>query len=476
MHLVGATEASVPATSEELSLSQQIHQLTALLEEQTRKVTLLEVRLSKLLQDVPGGPKPTLSDSSDSDVFVHFPRADDEDNSVTLPYSERGVVPGEAPVRRADPPSQKPFKFPSLVLPSAGQNIVFFSGAYHPLSNLAAAVFFYKNSRFFCGEQAIQYIKAMTYGDCATATAILQCNDGPLCLQLGKRVSGFRDNPSLWYRIAPKVISEVATAKFQQNPRLLACLLATEDSYLAESTLGDVWGIGLRFNDPKRHDASQWVGRNLFGTILTNIRSVLKPRVPEEVVVDETPQASPQVDTTVLLGDSHVGRLATTASAGDNPQFVFNPHRGISISQLAGLTERLIQQKRLQPCSKLVLMVGSNDVACRRNPESVAGDMANLLRLLKTKLPQTSFTVVGIPLSSFFPANSVIKKANSMIRIVCELFHVTFLNPSEVFHENGKFLRGLHSRDMLHLTPMGYSKFYKFLRHNILSSHSHNPN
>lgn len=65
-------------------------------------------------------------------------------------------------------------------------------------------------------------------------------------------------------------------AKFEQNPDMRAELAATGSRVLVEaSPLDRIWGIGLRADDPRARDASQWRGENLLGQALMDVRGRL---------------------------------------------------------------------------------------------------------------------------------------------------------------------------------------------------------
>ena len=81
--------------------------------------------------------------------------------------------------------------------PAVGQKILAFSGVANPLSNLFKTNVIHEGRRYSSSEQAIQFAKADLYGDQASAMKILSCHNPMQCLQLGKQVVGFRQNPSI---------------------------------------------------------------------------------------------------------------------------------------------------------------------------------------------------------------------------------------------------------------------------------------
>ena len=65
-------------------------------------------------------------------------------------------------------------------------------------------------------------------------------------------------------------------AKFGQDPALRSYLLGTGSRILVEASPQDrVWGIGLVASDPRAADPSTWLGLNLLGEALMEVRSRL---------------------------------------------------------------------------------------------------------------------------------------------------------------------------------------------------------
>jgi ribA/ribD-fused uncharacterized protein len=65
-------------------------------------------------------------------------------------------------------------------------------------------------------------------------------------------------------------------SKFTQDSYSLQCLLDTEDSIIVEASPYDkVWGIGMKKDDPRATDPSQWDGQNLLGIVLMKARDII---------------------------------------------------------------------------------------------------------------------------------------------------------------------------------------------------------
>lgn len=143
----------------------------------------------------------------------------------------------------------------------------------HPSTVLIA------NHRFHCGEQWMMAIKAWIFGDDRRLKAILQAWEPKEHKSLGRSVSDF--DPEIWEDISVDVVVSGSISRFGSNSAILSELLATGDRVLVEGSPYDrVWGVGLKFDDPKIEDPRNWRGRNLLGVALVEARDELRRRNP----------------------------------------------------------------------------------------------------------------------------------------------------------------------------------------------------
>lgn len=125
-----------------------------------------------------------------------------------------------------------------------------------------------------CAEQYMMAAKARLFGDHQTLAKILATTSPREHKALGRQVAGFVSET--WERECLAIVVAGNRAKFSQNPDMRAALLATGDKLLVEaSPLDKVWGVGLRADDPRIHDRSQWRGTNLLGEALMIVRAEL---------------------------------------------------------------------------------------------------------------------------------------------------------------------------------------------------------
>ncbi|MFY7936278.1 MAG: NADAR family protein [Flavobacterium sp.] len=120
-------------------------------------------------------------------------------------------------------------------------------------------------------EQFMMYHKAMVFLDREIAQKIMQTDDVRKIKELGRQVKNY--NEYVWKYFRSKVVYEGNKAKFSQNEELKHVLFTTKGTTLVEAAPNDtIWGIGLSENDPRALKRETWLGKNLLGEILTQIR------------------------------------------------------------------------------------------------------------------------------------------------------------------------------------------------------------
>ncbi len=143
------------------------------------------------------------------------------------------------------------------------------------LSNWYLSSFTINNINFSSSEQYMMYQKALCFENYDIARQILQTNDVALIKSLGRSVSNYDD--AIWSNIRQKVVYDALMAKFGQNIDLKEKLLNTNDAILAECAVKDtIWGIGISMYDLNRFDTSKWLGKNLLGKTLMQVRQDLR--------------------------------------------------------------------------------------------------------------------------------------------------------------------------------------------------------
>lgn len=121
--------------------------------------------------------------------------------------------------------------------------------------------------------------KARLFGDEVTTSRIIEASSPGDAKALGRAVRGYDEE--LWAASRYGIVVEGNTAKFGQNPDLLAYLAATAGRVLVEASPADrVWGIGLAAGDSRVGRPSQWEGLNLLGFALMDVRERLAGETP----------------------------------------------------------------------------------------------------------------------------------------------------------------------------------------------------
>lgn len=130
---------------------------------------------------------------------------------------------------------------------------------------------------FSTAEQFMMHSKALLFGDKAIAEAILKTNDPKKQKALGRQVKDF--NPDVWDAYKFKIVVQGNLLKFSQNESLKTQLLSTGTKVLVEGSPYDkIWGVGLKFDDPRILDENKWQGENLLGKALMEVRDQLKDK------------------------------------------------------------------------------------------------------------------------------------------------------------------------------------------------------
>ena len=134
---------------------------------------------------------------------------------------------------------------------------------------------FGEEHEFFCTEQAFMWAKAKYFGDNDSAAKILEADDPLKCKQLGRLVKGYDDKQ--WSLVKYSFMRDVNFEKYSQDIKLKEKLLdsAFDGKEFVEASPTDrIWGIGFAQVDAP-DDESQWLGQNLLGKVITQVRAEL---------------------------------------------------------------------------------------------------------------------------------------------------------------------------------------------------------
>ena len=117
--------------------------------------------------------------------------------------------------------------------------------------------------------------KARLFGDDAIQAQILAATSPRAVKTLGRRIRNFDE--ARWQATREDIVYDGNLGKFSQNPALQTFLLNTGDKILVEASPQDrIWGIGLAASDPRAAAPLQWLGENLLGFALMQVRAQLR--------------------------------------------------------------------------------------------------------------------------------------------------------------------------------------------------------
>jgi len=123
-------------------------------------------------------------------------------------------------------------------------------------------------------EQAFMMYKALFFGDKESAQIIAMETDPSMVKSLGRQVKNFDEYA--WDCVALGYMTYVNYLKFSQNPEFEKQILQTGNRILVEASRRDkIWGVGWYESDPEILDERNWLGRNLLGVALMNVRRLL---------------------------------------------------------------------------------------------------------------------------------------------------------------------------------------------------------
>lgn len=198
---------------------------------------------------------------------------------------------------------------PPVITMFGGHSFVLF---YNPredngcLSNWYEAPFVLDGREFANVEQAFVYLKAMHFGDEATARRVFAMSD-PLYLQrINKQVTPYDRRE--WLAERESVMRRCVGEKVAQVEGLADFLCSTGDATIAACSPRDrYWGNGCDPMSLSRLVPSEWPGKNVLGSILEDLRAALSTAEK-----DAQPAAQPQPEPD---GETDLGATADDSEA-----------------------------------------------------------------------------------------------------------------------------------------------------------------
>ena len=121
----------------------------------------------------------------------------------------------------------------------------------------------------------MMFRKAIMFGDTGTAIEIMQSKLPKDQKEMGRKVKNYDD--AVWSAKRFDVMVDGLCERFSQNADIKEKLLATGDRILVEASPYDnIWGVGLEETDDAILDEKNWLGQNLLGKVLMEVRRRLR--------------------------------------------------------------------------------------------------------------------------------------------------------------------------------------------------------
>lgn len=134
-----------------------------------------------------------------------------------------------------------------------------------------------KSKSFNTSEKFMMIGKAALFRDDVVFNQMAKTDSPRKQRELGRTVSNFDE--AQWNKYCQDIVKIGTYLKFSQNDDILQKLIETQDAILVEgSPMDRIWGVGLRFDDPKIQIKSNWKGKNYLGQCLMFIREIMNQR------------------------------------------------------------------------------------------------------------------------------------------------------------------------------------------------------
>lgn len=128
---------------------------------------------------------------------------------------------------------------------------------------------------FNCAEKFMMMGKAALFEDEECFIKMSRQYSPRTLKSLGQQVKNF--NEDTWMRYCRDIVKIGNYLKFTQDNELKAKLIDTGDAVLVEgSPVDKLWGVGLRFDDPRINNRTAWKGNNYLGESLMFVRNIIK--------------------------------------------------------------------------------------------------------------------------------------------------------------------------------------------------------
>ena len=149
-----------------------------------------------------------------------------------------------------------------------------------PLMQWSPHGFTFDGEWFHTAEHFMMASKASILNDHDTRKKILDASSPQEAKRLGRSID--YTNGHKWENLREEVVYMGNLLKFQQNPDIGTFLQSTGSRRIIEGSPYDqVWGCGIRYDDPRVQEQKYCTGQNLLGKALEKVR-----RDPDHIVIE----------------------------------------------------------------------------------------------------------------------------------------------------------------------------------------------
>lgn len=171
---------------------------------------------------------------------------------------------------------------------------------------------------------------------------------------------------------------------------------------------------------------------------------------------------------TVFLGDSITDLFRFELYFPDYKELV---NRGVNSDTVNGVAERLNESAVCLNPSKLILLIGINDLLLGRTAEEIFSDYVLLLDDVTSALPNAALYVQSVyPVAGRYePYNEGVRALNRALSEYCAQNGIAYLDVHSVLVDEKGTLNRAYTCDGLHYTPEGYRVIARFLQQTALA-------
>lgn len=174
-----------------------------------------------------------------------------------------------------------------------------------------------------------------------------------------------------------------------------------------------------------------------------------------------------------LINSVELNTKSLNPILSDSSTGIDTANLGVACDTTQKLLLRLEEAYKHKP-KKIFLLIGINDITLGFDLAGLAERHRQIIHTIRTESPNTILYVesifpVGKDIREHFESMPVtfkddIIKANQTLQKISEEENAHFLNPYEVMNDGRGYLRKEYTVDETHLTELGYSVWFNYLR------------